>query len=37
MDAVVIGTFLSVGGTILIGLYAAYKMYVLMNEDDDSE
>lgn len=37
MDAVVIGTFLSVGATILIGLYAAYRFYKIISGKDDSE
>jgi hypothetical protein len=37
MDAVVIGTFLAVGGTILVGVYAAYKFYILINSNNDSE
>ena len=36
MDAVVIGTFLAVGFTILIGVYATYKFIKLVNSDDDS-
>ncbi len=37
MDAVVIGTFLAVGGTILIGIYAAYRFIKIINSKKDSE
>jgi len=37
MDAVVIGTILSVAGTALIGIYAAYHFFKIINGKDDSE
>jgi len=37
MDAVVIGTFVAVGLTILIGLYAAYRFFKIISGNDDSE
>jgi len=37
MDAVVIGTFIAVGLTILIGIYAAYRFFKLISSHDDSE
>jgi len=35
MDAVVIGTILAVGFTILIGVYAAYRFYLIINSKED--
>jgi len=37
MDAVVIGTFLAVGGTIVIGLYAGYRFIKIINGKRESE
>jgi len=37
MDAVVIGTFIAVGLTVLIGIYAAYRFLKLISSNDDSE
>lgn len=37
MDAVVIGTFIGVGITILIGIYAAYWFFKVISSNDDSE
>lgn len=34
MDAVVIGTFLAVGGTFVILVYFAYKFIQIINKDD---
>ena len=35
MDAVVIGTFLAVGGTFVILVYFAYKFIQIINKKDD--
>ncbi|EAU53378.1 hypothetical protein SPV1_10286 [Mariprofundus ferrooxydans PV-1] len=37
MDAVVIGVILSVAGTILVGVFAAFFVIRKMGEKDDAE
>jgi len=37
MDAVVIGVFISLAGTVLVIGYLAYRFFSIINGKDDSE
>ena len=37
MDEVVIGVILAVGGTLLVGIYLAYKFFKIIASKDETE